>query len=306
MGGSGGGGGYIPPTPENIEEKIAELRANEQARLDEDVNKFLQDLLAMSNDRDADATREKLNALTSLLKDVCDVEGLILGGSVSKQTYVEGQSDVDALAVLKDGTPDAMNPKQTLDRFFDYLKEKVSGTAEVSKGNLAVTIRYDDGTEIQVLPALRNKTSIAIPNETGTKWNLTKPKNFTKELTRQNGRLNNALVPAIKLLKRINNSQPEQKRISNYHVEALALSAVSGYRGASTCRALVPHILSAASKTVLSPMPDSTGQSKHIDSNLGKANSIQRKVVAQNLESIGRRLGNATNIAQWKRIFKED
>ena len=52
-----------------------------------------------------------------------------------------------------------------------------------------------------------------------------------------NTQLNQGLVPAIKLIKSINDELPQQKRLQGIHIEAMALEAARKYSGPNTPKA---------------------------------------------------------------------
>jgi hypothetical protein len=269
------------------------------------VNALLQDFLAQITDRDADETRNRVGEVAEALGEATQIETLLFGGSVAKHTYVDGLSDVDALVVLdREGTR-GLSPQQVLDKFQAELRDKISAkeVESVDRGDLAVTVRYRDGTELQLLPAVRSGSKIAIPDSSGTGWNQTNPKRFQRELSRQNERLNNALVPTIKLIKSLVGDLPAQQRLSGYHTEAVCLDAARSFRGPKTPRALLIHVLDHAAQRVRRPIRDVTGQSRNVDGYLGSANSARRRLVSQALASLGRRLEAATSINQWRAMF---
>lgn len=120
-----------------------------------------------------------------------------------------------------------------------------------------------------------------------------------------NAQLNQGLVPAIKLIKSINDELPQQKRLQGIHIEAMAVEAARKYSGPNTPKALLIHILGYAADRVLKPVVDLTGQSRTVDSYLGGANSAERRNVSQALAGMKRRLEAATTVAQWRAVFGE-
>ena len=100
---SGSAGGYIPKgvSPKQVSDRTREAEAQSQGEaFKTEVGEWLAGLLADYNSRDTDATQ------TALSEIVADIGGLIdgsiatlFGGSVSKRTYVDGVSDVDALVL---------------------------------------------------------------------------------------------------------------------------------------------------------------------------------------------------------------
>ena len=304
--GGGGTGGYSPPRSDVLQRKVEQARAESRAKLDADVDRFLQRELAVYNDRDVNETRRRLDTIHETLGEEVEVDTMLFGGSVAKHTYVDGLSDVDALVVLdRDGTQ-GLSAQGVLDRFHEQLDLTLEreGVESIDKGTLAVTIRYADGAEVQLLPAVREGRGVKIPDASGEGWKRTDPHAFQRELSRQNQRLNSALIPTIKLVKSLISDLPKQQRLSGYHLESLALDAVKGYRGPSTPKALLDRVLTHSESRVRTPIRDVTGQSRNADEYLGVRNSAQRKLVSQALGGIRRRLNAATSVAQWQAMFE--
>ena len=170
---------------------------------------------------------------------------------------------------------------------------------------MAITIKYKDETEIQVLPAIRTKKTISIADATGEKWKTTKPDTFSKALTKANEDCNNLLVPSIKLAKSISASLPKNLQLTGYHVESLALDAAKSYKGTYTPKDLLVHIIRHSSSRVLKPIIDITGQERSVDGYLGKARSGERMAVSSALATISRRLNSVKAVGQWKAMFED-
>lgn len=306
MGGSGGGGRYDGPSSSSTEARIQEARQRERERLDFDVNGLLQSFLANFNSRDRDLTTKRLDALKALVGERAEVDRILFGGSVAKHTEVDGLSDVDALVVLDRDDLRGASAQQVREAFFKTLNDGLrrSEVAEIRMGRLAVTVRYKDGMEVQLLPAVKQGTSVAIPSGDGGGWNITEPRAFQRALRQANDRLSGGLVPAIKLMKAVVSRFPEQKRLSGYHVEALSVEAARGYRGPVTPKALLMHLLDSASQRVLAPLKDRTGQSRHVDSYLGVKDSLERRNVSMALDGMRRRLEAATTVAEWRSVLE--
>ena len=129
---------------------------------------------------------------------------------------------------------------------------------------------------------------------------------FKEALSSRNAACGGKLVPTIKLAKAINGELPENQRLSGYHVESLAIAAFRNYTGEKTTSAMLPALFERARDLVLSPIKDSTGQSVHVDSYLGPANSVERLAASHLLGRLGRRMRNATaaaSVPQWKALF---
>lgn len=302
--GGGGGGGYFPSNPDRLQRLIQEARGTEaQQKLDSEVNVLLQDSLALFNERDTQKVQNYLDRIGQILGREFELEQFRFGGSVAKHTYVDGLSDIDALVILDKNDIQREAPKNVLEAFHTLLSKRLTSddVADIEKGRMAVTVTYRDGAEIQLLPALRSGAKIAVPSAKANDWKETNPKAFQRELSRANERLNGKLVPSIKLVKSIIANLPEQQRLSGYHVEALCLESMTGYRGGKSVKDVILHALDYAAKRVLQPIGDVTGQSRSIDSDLGKANSLERRIVADALSGVTRRLKAAKSAEEWKR-----
>jgi hypothetical protein len=297
-----GGSSYFPRASSDLEKLIRDSKMDaDRKRLDSDINRLLRKILA-SYERDPQKVQDCLEKIGDVLRDEADMESFLFGGSVAKHTYVDGLSDIDALVILRREDLAGKSPQAVLNSFYQSLQDRLTSdlVLSVEKGKMAVTVTFRDGTQIQLLPALRVGTKVAIPTSTTRAWNEINPKAFQRMLTQANQRLNNSLVPTIKLIKSIIASFPEQKRLTGYHVESLAVEAVKGYRGEKTVKALLVHILEDTCRRVLSPVRDVTGQSRVVDSYLGGANSTERRIVADALASVVRKLNAATSVDQWK------
>src|SRR5690349_20307050 len=162
-GGSGGGGPIGPANIEEVRRRAAELA--EQAQRDAEINELLANELAALNARDAEKISNYLDDIVEALKAETEgVEKTLFGGSVSKNTYVEGLSDVDALVILDRRDLGDRTPADLREEFARILDRTLKGRdiETVRSGDLAVTLRYVDGTEIQLLPAVRRGDRLAI------------------------------------------------------------------------------------------------------------------------------------------------
>lgn len=303
----GGGGGYFPADRPALQKRIREAKERaEKQRLDADINDLIVDLLMTFNERDATKVQEHLDDIKSILDDDCEVEQFLFGGSVAKRTFVDGLSDIDALVILSREDLAGRSAHELLKAFHESLRDRLTHdeVQSVRKGTLAVTVSYKDGTEIQLLPALRLGDKVAIPSPQREEWNLINPKVFQRALTSANQRMNNLLVPTIKLVKSILRVLPYENKLIPYHIESLAIEAAKGYRGPKTPKELVIHVLEVSAKRVLQPIGDPTGQSRVMDSNLGSANSAKRRNASNAILRIVSRLNSATSVDEWRRILE--
>ncbi len=300
----GGSGGYFSDGRDLRDLRDRAVTATQDAALEGEVNDLLSGALVNINNRDVETVRTYLDRIENELEGVvAETIDLRMAGSVAKHTYVDGLSDVDVLAVVRDPIPTS-SPGEILNTIADRLRTNLPAEAlAVRVGTLAVTITYRDGTEIQVLPAMEHGDRLSIPDRTGEGWSSINARSFTKKLTTENERLNGRLVPTIKLAKSIlRNSLDPQQLPSGYHVESLAISAFRDYSGANTLKAMVEHFFAMTSALVKEPIRDSTGQSVYVDEYLGESNSRPRNVLSHAVDRIDRRMRYAASLRDWSAI----
>jgi hypothetical protein len=312
MGGSGGGGFFYEKesTPEKIIKKIrSEEEDSRDAAFDTEVAGAIRTLLSNVNDRDTDTIQTHLETIKGALES--ELNGYLdlrYGGSVSKHTYVNGLSDIDSLAILNKSELADLNPDQVKDYFIEQLRARLPNT-EIRKGNLAVTVIFSSGFEVQILPCLKRETGIRIPSSRDTNsWSpVIQPENFVKALRYVNTKMSGKLVPVIKLAKSIISSFPENRQLSGYHVEALAVEIFAKYSGEISPKSMLKYFFNEASRNVLSYVKDKTGQSTHVDEYLGNDNSLNRKMASDSLSTTARKMQNADrsrDLRFWDEILK--
>ena len=308
--GSSGGGFSSSSDPLESAGKIRQAEEGTQDKLyDNEVNGFLDNELKSINDRPVDRINTHLDTIRKSIES--EVEGFLelnFGGSVSKHTYIDGLSDVDTLMVVNNTELTNKNPQDILDHFVASLKRKLPGT-EISKGKLAITIKFSDNIEIQILPALKTSTGYKIPDQSGNNnWsNLVKPQNFAKKLTQVNKTNNNKVIPLIKIAKSIISTFPENRQMSGYHTESMAIEIFKAYSGPQQLKGMLKHFFKECSAKVLTKINDSTGQSRHVDDYLGDNNSANRKMVSDSISQVFRKIQNADgsrNLDLWKSLLK--
>jgi hypothetical protein len=310
MGGSGGGssgGSFLGNTPQTVAQSIRDVETKAKSeQFESDVAGLLGDVLASANDRNTDAVAIHLDEIRKALgKDIDGSVDLLFGGSISKRTYVDGVSDVDAFVVLNNSELAGKSPREVCDYFLARLRERFA-TSEVAPDGFALDIRFSDVT-VQVVPVIRKGEDYRLPNDNCTAWSRVRPKAFTDALTAVNKACANKVVPTIKLAKALMASLPETRRISGYHSELLATQIFTAYDGPLTPKAMVQHFFVKAPQLVRAPIRDPTRQSPFVDDHLGPSNSVERLTIADSLDRIGRRLRNADgaqSVEQWRELFE--
>jgi hypothetical protein len=307
MGGSSPHSTFSSVSPDDLRKKIrdAELEAAER-EFSPKLARRLNQLLSRVNDRDEVKTSARLDEVKAILRDELETEfALKFGGSVAKHTYVDGLSDVDMLLVVKEQTD---KPRPLLDQLSTHLAGALAGRAKITTGRMAVTLTYSDGDEIQLVPAIREKNKLHVPRWSKNEWSPIDPEKFRLGLTKRNADCGMKVVPTIKLAKAINATLPEKQQLSGYHIESMAIAAFKNYSGPKVVEKMLPHFFTNMAELVKTPMRDSTGQSVHVDADLGKANSDERRRLSQVLDRIARRMDNATaaqSLDQWNAILGE-
>lgn len=306
----GGGGGWMKPSEIAREVRAAEKEVQNTA-FQTELAGMLGEYLARFNDRDVPLVRRRLEQILAALGDSLESKiDQIFGGSVAKHTYVDGLSDIDCLLVVNGTDLEESGPRAAVKTVERILAEKLKTNASVTAGHLAVTVKYGDGMEIQLLPAIQAADGLKIQSARDqTKWSEIDPAKFQAALTKYNALCDGKLVPTIKLAKAVIAQLPEAHQLSGYHVESLAIDAFKGYTGTKTVASMLPVFFEKAKDRVLIPMTDSTGQSVHVDGYMGEANSAARQQASHLLSRIAKRMANATaaaSISQWHDMFGED
>lgn len=298
MGHSGGGGRWYRRPAMSVRVEKAVSNATEASEYEAAANAYLQDQLASYNSRDVLKIQKHLDTLRQAIETEIDGEtSTLFGGSVKKHTYVDGLSDVDVLVVVNESSLADSSPQAVLRYFEERIRSRLPD-AEVNAGTLAVTVKYADGTELQVLPALRTSTGVRVASADGSGWsNVVRPQEFANKLTDVNQACGRKVVPVVKLFKGLQASLPETNQVKGYHVESLAIEAFGTYAGRQTYKDMLLHLLRISAQRVLAPVNDTTGQSLHVDDYLGAASSADRVRVSKALDRLVNRLATADSRA---------
>ena len=307
MGGSGGGtGSYFSANDARELEEQARRRL-EQSRLESTVNSLLQQELIDINDRDADLTNERLEAIEQILDTrTGEVERLLFGGSVAKHTFVNGLSDIDALVEITDEGIGERTPAEVRNSLATALIQALSqgDVEDITQGSMAVTVKYLDGTEIQLLPTVRIDGELAVSSWDSSSWVQIRPRDFARVLTDTNQSQGGTVVPAIKLAKAIFANKLGDDGPGGYHVEALAVEAFRDYSGSRTQKAMVTHLVRTASERVLRPIRDISGQSPYVDDGLGERDSAARRALSRRLRGLARTMESSQSIDDWEGMIR--
>lgn len=308
MGGSSGTFGGKGRSPAEIAAKIQSQVESSAAQFDAELAGEFNVLLARFNTRNSQEVAVRLANIKDALHDEIEASfDTFFGGSVAKHTYVDGISDVDSMLVVSGPMADA-DPRTVLNEVSRALREKLDGEATVTSGRVAITVTYNDGMEVQLVPTVSKNGNHHIPAWEENTWSPINPDKFRHGLTKRNNECNGKLIPTLKLAKAVNATLPENARLTGYHIESLGVAAFRGYAEERTTVRMLPYFFKRASELVLSPMVDRTGQSVHVDAHLGAANSDLRQGLSHTLARLHQRMANASAAGskdRWREILGE-
>lgn len=274
---------------------------------EDSFNKYCETLLARYKPRSAQLVAERLKILCSFLKqDGNHVVQTMFGGSVRKNTYVTGLSDVDVLLVVNDSSL-VNQPPSVVKKYLRDVIQRQFPDNSVRVGDLAVTVTYAGGMEIQLLPAIRTSTGgIRIAQPGATAWsNIAHPERFAEKLAQINTARDGRVVPVIRLAKAMMGcfiKRPSRK-VNGYHVESLAVDAFEDYTGPTDSRAMLIHLLGHSMEAVMAPLTDSTGQSRYVDEGLGAADSKPRKRASTYFGQVRAKVRDCSTKAEFNDLF---
>jgi hypothetical protein len=301
MGGSGGS--YFSGDPKKLVNSLASAQPNSE--YEAECNQLLSSFLTAFNDRNREAISRHLAEIRKALeKEIDGTIDLRYGGSVAKHTYVDGLSDIDSLVMLDSCELADSPPREAKAYLAERLRERFPKT-EVIEGQLAVTVNFSDA-QIQLLPAVSCADTVKISDERGSAWAEIRPREFTRVLTEVNQRNAGKVIPVVKLAKAIISTLPEKHQISGYHAESLAVEAFREYYGPLRPKEMLQHFFTEGAKRVFNPITDRTGQSVHVDDDLGPGASLERRILSDAFSRIARRMKNAdagARIDEWHNLF---
>ena len=275
---------------------------------DDRFNEHCEAFLAQYTRRNTQTVTQRLESLCGVLRQKGNVLQTMFGGSVRKGTYVTGLSDVDALLIVNQSSLVNQTPAMVIEYVRDTIQNRLRQNT-VSAGNLAVTVSYSDGTEIQILPAIRtNSDGVRIADPGSTQWSkVARPDDFAEKLAKVNTARNGRVVPIIKLAKAMADcfiTRPGRK-MSGYHMESLAIDAFKDYQGSLDPKSMLIHLLGHSIEAVKNPIVDSTGQSRHVDEYLGQADSNLRKGASTQFGQMRAEVRRCKTKAEFNKLFCE-
>ncbi len=275
---------------------------------DDRFNEYCEAFLAQYMRRNTQTVTQRLESLCGFLRQKGNVVQTMFGGSVRKGTYVTGLSDVDVLLIVNQSSLVNQPPAKVIEYVRDTIQDRLRQNT-VSAGKLAVTVSYSDGTEIQILPAIRtNSGGVRIAEPGSAQWsNVARPDDFAEKLAKVNTARNGRVVPTIKLAKAMADcfiTRPSRK-ISGYHMESLAIDAFKDYQGPLDPKNMLIHLLGHSIEAVKQPITDSTGQSRFVDEYLGQAGSKERERASTYFGQMRGNVRRCKTKAEFNKLFCE-
>ena len=272
----------------------------------DNFNRYCEELLSRYTRRNQQAVTRHLESLCNIIRDEGHVVQTMYGGSVQRGTYVTGLSDVDVLLIVNQSSLLNQSPARVIQQVRRTVKGRLPNNP-VKAGNLAVTVGYASGIEIQVLPAIRtNSGGVRIAEPGSTSWsNVVHLENFSRRLAEVNDANNGRVVQVIKLAKALANChiRRSSRKFSGYHLESLAIPAFRNYRGSQDPKSMLNHFLSHSVTAVRSPIADTTGQSGYVDDYLGPANSRLRNRASTYFSQMRANVNSCSTRARFNALF---
>lgn len=193
------------------------------------------------------AAESHVFSVVTRLKSNFSLNKSLLIGSTSRNTAIEGYSDVDLLAVFSRNEARVGERYVKSDTFLKRIRDDLDArfhATEVRRDGQAAVLNFAQGEEsVDVVPAIfcgfkgENKSPVYwIPDGTGA-WIETAPEAHGKYLKLENIRSGGKLRKTVQLLKHWKNSRKDPIAISSIHIELLLASNQTcvGMKGYAQC-----------------------------------------------------------------------
>ncbi|MDE2854316.1 MAG: nucleotidyltransferase [Chloroflexota bacterium] len=247
-----------------------------------EIEHYLSEKLKEINDLDYSAIHSHREMIQKALRKEFDIESMNFAGSHARHTDVVEHSDIDLLATFRDKSELPDSSDESIVLLAHRLQARLpKSTIEI--GKMAVSVKFSDGLEVQVLPAFREGNAFKIPDVDSSGWKSSNPAAHSRALTATNGRCNGQLIPTIKLAKEL--FRRNGIELKSYHVESMALKAFAHYSDARSNRVMLRHLLSSSKTLVRQPIADQAGQTSDVSSYLSPQDRTQLSTKLANLET---------------------
>ena len=237
-----------------------------------EIEGFLTEKLKDINRHDYKAIDSHRKSIQDALSQEFEIERINFGGSHARSTDVRHLSDIDLLASFRNESALPSSSSEAIALLAQRLRERFPRSS-IETGNMAVTVRFTDGIEVQVLPAYRDSNTYSIPDANSSGWQTSNPTAFSKKLSQINAKCNRQVVPAVKLIKSL--LKGNDINLKSYHIENLAAKAFEYFNGPYSQRNLVRHFLNSGKILVQQHIADPAGQSHDVSNYLSRQDRIK-------------------------------
>jgi hypothetical protein len=194
--------------------------------------KFIQKIELTDNQRDKIKTSHK-HLREKVLQPLDYVSHTFLTGSYKKKTLIKPANDIDVFVVLSGYSKDNIKPNTILDKLKNSLNPKYPQTT-IKQDKPCIVIEFNHVT-FELTPAIEipnyygGDSNFYIPEMSkNNRWqNVENPRVLEKSLTKANQRLNNKLIPLIKMMKHHNKNLRMSGKLASYEIEKIAIENLS-------------------------------------------------------------------------------
>ena len=251
----------------NDAEKDTESRHSATA-----VEDYLSEKLKEINDLDYEAINAHRDSIENALGKEFEIERMSFAGSHGRRTDVDEFSDIDLLATFRSKSDLPNSSDEAIAVLAKRLRERFPRTS-IETGDMAVTVKFKDGLEVQVLPAYRMGSSIRIPDVNSAGWKSSNPTVHARKLRETNENCGRQVHSAIKLAKQL--FDRNRMGLKSYHVENMALKAFEHFSGPFSNRNMLRHLINRSKSLVHQRMADRAGQTADVSDYLTRNDRIQ-------------------------------
>ncbi len=263
---------------ELLEDSVNETDSLQSAT---ELEHYLSEKLKEINDLDYSAIHAHRESIQDALRQEFDIEKMNFAGSHARRTDVVEHSDIDLLATFRDKSELPYSSDEAIASLAQRLRERFpKSTIEV--GRMAVSVKFSDGLEVQILPAYREGKAYKVPDVNSSGWKLSNPVAHSRKLSEVNEKCIGQLIPTIKLAKHL--FKRNGIDLKSYHVENMALKAFEHFSGPYSNRSMLRHLLSKSKTLVRQRIADRGGQSNDVSSHLSPQDRIQLSAQLARLE----------------------
>ncbi len=237
-----------------------------------------------------------INRLKIIYLDLCKLEikltpkyllksyKFIISGSLLKETYIDGISDIDILIPINESIYSNYSPNEIIESLFNYELDTDFEKYFISANKNALRLRFKN-LWIELVPVRISDSNLLFPNKNGKYWKEIHPNKVTykiKELEKQSKHM---ISLTIRIVKVILLRLFRLYEINSYIIEFIIIEFIS-YKKEDDLLELILVSLKLIRDRILYPISDVTRQYKYIDQNLGVALSDERKRLSVKIDKI--------------------